>query len=216
MRYKMRFSAFVAFLASAIMLNASIKEGIDYIVLKEPIPNAQNSVIEVFNYSCPFCYKYSKILPQIIKSLPKNTAFIPYHMEQKGDYGRLASELFAVLIIKDKKSGTAINDEKNSSFKRAEHRYFEEYHLKKNRWNEGKDAFLKTGLDAANISLEEFQRELQSTEVQALLKDWQKAYDIALIQGIPAFVINGKYLIKTNELKSLDDLKDKIRKLLAL
>lgn len=203
-------------LAGVKLVGVEIREGIDYFVLKTPIPNAENSVIEVYSYACPFCFKYSKILPQIIEKLPDGVEFRPYHLEQKGDYGKVANKLFAVLLVKDKHAGIGASD-KNSSFHKAENAYFEEYHINKNRWKDGKDpqGFLETGLKAAGISESDYLQALEDPEVKKLLKAWEASYDIAIIQGVPAFVVNGKYLIKISELKSLDDLGEKITELLA-
>lgn len=205
-----------AMLSAVVAYAAPLKEGTDYTTLKNPVPNAQNTVIEVYSYACPFCFKYSKFIPQVAKSLPSGATFKPYHLEQKGDYGKVASEVFAVLIVKDQEAGIDIFSDK-SAFHKAEEAYFNEYHKKNNRWGGGKnpDAFLKTGLDAAGISKADFEAGLKNPKVQALLKEWEVSYEIASIQGVPAFVVNGKYLIYTKSITSLDDLKDKIKTLLA-
>lgn len=213
--YKVLSGLFICVL-SVKLFGIEVKEGTDYVVLKNPIPNAENSVIEVYSYACPFCFKYAKILPQIIEKIPERVEFHPYHLEQKGDYGKLANELFAVLIAKDRQEGIRLFDSK-SLFHRALNVYFEEYHIHKNRWGDGRDpqSFLEAGLKAAGISEEDYRQALSTPEVKKLLKDWESSYDIAIIQGIPAFVVNGKYLIKISELKSLDDLGEKITELLS-
>ncbi|WP_220271885.1 thiol:disulfide interchange protein DsbA/DsbL [Helicobacter sp. MIT 01-3238] len=192
-----------------------LKEGRDFIVLKEPLPNAQNSVIEIFSYACPFCYRYSKILPKVIESLPKNVEFKPYHLEKMGDYGKVASQVFAVLLDKDKKSNITTKDSK-SAFLKAQKAYFSEYNIKKERWGQGKNlqAFLHTGLDAAGVKIEEFYAALQEKGVQEILRSWEAGYEVAIIQGVPAFVVNGKYLIYTKSIASLKDLEYKIDELL--
>ncbi len=38
-------------------------------------------------------------------------------------------------------------------------------------------------------------------------------YDVAKIQGVPAYVVNGKYLIYTKSIKSIDAMADLIREL---
>ena len=38
-------------------------------------------------------------------------------------------------------------------------------------------------------------------------------YDVAKIQGVPAFVVNGKYLLKTASIRSIDGLVENIREL---
>lgn len=192
-----------------------LKEGRDFVVLKEPLPNAQNSVIEIFSYACPFCYRYSKILPKVIESLPKDVEFKPYHLEKMGDYGKVASQVFAVLLDKDKKSNITTKDSK-SSFTKAQNAYFSEYNIKKERWGQGKNlqAFLHTGLDAAGVKIEEFYAALQESGVQEILRSWEAGYEVAIIQGVPAFVVNGKYLIYTKSIASLKDLEYKIDELL--
>ncbi|PAF44530.1 thiol:disulfide interchange protein DsbA/DsbL [Helicobacter sp. 11S02596-1] len=204
----------VAVLFGAMGLHAA-KEGDQYMVLPDPIPNAQNTVIEVFSYDCPFCFKYSKIVPTIVKDLPKGVKFKPFHLKTKGKYGVQASELFAVLTIMDQKKGVDVNSDA-SLFHKVEYAYFDEYHVKKNRWGNGADpkAFLKTGLDAVGLSEAEFEKEKSNPEVQALLKEWDRSYDIAKIQGVPAFVVNGKYLIYTKSIKSVQDLEQIINDLL--
>ena len=197
-------------------INSDLKEGRDFIVLENPIPNAKNTIIEVFSYSCPFCYRYSKHLPNLIKSLPENVEFKPYHLSKKGDYGQLASQVFAVLVFKDKKANISITDAEKSHFYKAQKAYFNAYNINKERWGGGKNpqAFLHTGLDSAGVKLDDFYSTLQEKAVQEILASWEDSYGVATIQGIPAFVVNGKYLIYTKSIHSLEDLKYKIIELL--
>lgn len=206
----------VMLLLGAISLHAA-KEGTEYMILPTPIPNAKNSVVEVFSYDCPFCFKYSKIVPTIIKDLPKGVEFKPFHLKTKGKYGKQASELFAVLTIRDKNNGINVNSEE-SLFHKAEYKYFDEYHVKKNRWKDGADpeAFLKTGLNLVGLSEDDFNKEKLSPAVMDLLKEWDASYDIAKIQGVPAFVVNGKYLIYTQSIRSVEHLKQLINDLLKM
>lgn len=211
----LRIAGIIAF--GAMFANAEIKEGRDYITLPKPIPNAQNTLIEIYNYSCPFCYKNSKILPKIIKNLPQGVSFKPFHLEQKGVYGKQVSQILAVAIIKDKKSNIDYNSDK-SAFHKAESAYYRGYHDQK-RWHESSpldiDGFLKVGLDSIGMSKNEFNNALKSKEVQDILKQWEHAYEIAAIQGVPAFIVNGKYLIYTRSIQSVQDLENKIQELLA-
>ena len=207
--------AFTALTVAFSLANAEPTQGVDYEVLQNPIPNAQNTVIEVYSYACPFCYKYTKITPTLIKALPKSVAFKPYHLEQKGDYGKIASQVLAVAMAKDAKAKISSLDS-NSAFHKAESAYFEEYHAKKNRWGNGKDpeSFLQTGLNATGISKADYEAALNDKAVQDTLKAWEVSYEVAKVQGVPAFVVNGKYLIKTQAITSMQDLEAKIKFLL--
>lgn len=98
----------------------------------KPIPNADKTLIKVFSYACPFCYKYDKAVTGPVSEKVKDiVAFTPFHLETKGEYGKQASEVFAVLINKDKAAGISLFDA-NSQFKKAKFAYYAAYHDKKN------------------------------------------------------------------------------------
>ncbi|CFR04973.1 protein disulfide isomerase I [Yersinia frederiksenii] len=193
---------------------AAFTEGTDYIVLEKVIPDAQGTLIKVFSYDCPFCYRYDKgVTPVIMQQVNDIVKFDPFHLETKGKYGVVASELFAVLINKDQESGVSLLDDK-SLFKKAKFAFYNAYHDKKERWDGGADEFLKTGLDAVAMSKEDFEQALTDPKVQAMLKRWKEyAYDVAKIQGVPAFVVNGKYLILTKSIRSTESMADLIKQL---
>lgn len=181
-------------------------EGTDYVVLDKPIPNAQGTLIKVFSYDCPFCYKYDKsVTPAVVAKLPKTVSFRPFHLKTKGKYGVQGSGLFAVLVAKDQAAGVALTAD-NSSFKKAKMAYYAAYHDKKERWDAGPDAYLKTGLDAAGLSAADFAAAKAKPEVGQLLAEWEASYEVAKIQGVPAFVVNGKYLILTKSIASIDGM----------
>lgn len=140
-------------------------------------------------------------------------AFTPFHLETKGEYGKQASEVFAVLINKDKAAGISLFDA-NSQFKKAVC-LLRGLSRQKERWSDGKDpaAFIKTGLDAAGMSQADFEAALKEPAVQETLEKWKASYDVAKIRGVPAYVVNGKYLIYTKSIKSIDAMADLIREL---
>ncbi|BCA80840.1 thiol:disulfide interchange protein DsbA/DsbL [Desulfuromonas sp. AOP6] len=192
-------------------------EGTDYLVLEKPIPNAQNTLIKVFSYDCPFCYKYDKaVTPKVVPQLPADVTFRPFHLKTKGKYGEQGTKLFAVLLAKDQANGLSDKDlySDKSLLKKAKMAYYQAYHDKKERWDAGADAYLKTGLDAVGMSKSEFEEGLKDPKAQALIAEWEASYDVAKIQGIPGFVVNGKYLIYTKSIKSVDGMLQLINELL--
>ena len=199
-------------LATSLMASA-FTEGTDYMVLEKPIPNAEKTLIKVFSYDCPFCYKYDKsVTGPVVEKVKDIVTFEPYHLETKGKYGKLASELFAILIFKDQAAGVPLIDEK-SLFKKAKFAYYNAYHDKKDRWDGGADDFLKTGLDAVGMTKAQFDEAVKDPKVQAIYEQWKASYDVAKIQGVPAYVVNGKYLIYTKNIKSIDSLADLVKEL---
>ncbi|MBE3610392.1 thiol:disulfide interchange protein DsbA/DsbL [Campylobacter californiensis] len=216
------FSKAVKLLACAAIFGAisasAFSEGADYVKLEQPIPNADKTFIKVFSYDCPFCYKYDKsVTPKVVEQLGDAAKFRPFHLKTKGKYGTLASELFAVLVVKDEANGVKNSFADDSLFKKAKMAYYKAYHDKKERWSDGKDpeAFLKVGLDATGLSKADFEAALKDEKVQNLLKEWDASYDVAKIQGVPAFVVNGKYLIYTAKITSIDGMEQLVKELLA-
>ena len=60
----------------------------------------------------------------------------------------------------------------------------------------------------------DYNKALDSARAQEILKIWDESYDVAKIQGVPAFVVNGKYLIMTKSINSLDGMTQLVEELL--
>lgn len=209
-----------ALLITAVaLLGADYKEGINYIKLEQPLNVTQNTVVKVFSFTCPFCYKYDKavtepVMTKVIKDNPDVT-FEVWHLYSKGKYGQQGSNLMAVARARDVKAGITSVLDKHGLLKKMKFTYYKAYHDKHQRWDSGEDSFYKAGFELLGISSKaDFEKELATPEVQALLTKWKPSYPIAKIQGIPAFVVSGKYLIKTQAIKSRDYMVNLIEYLL--
>ena len=193
-------------------------EGTDYVKLEKPYAYGEGKLTKVFSYDCPFCFKYEvgvdpKVLPRIEKET--GLVFNPVHLETKGKYGRVASEFLAMCMLKDKAAGVSIEN-KDSLFKKAKDAVYKAYHKKGERWTAGEAAFLKTLTDATGISADEFNKAKGDEAVKKLCDEWKASYDIAKIQGIPAYVVNGKYLIMTKSIRGLDGMVNLVKELSAM
>ena len=190
-------------------------EGTDYVKLEKPYAYGEGKLTKVFSYDCPFCFKYDvgvdpKVLPRIEKET--GLVFNPVHLETKGKYGRVASEFLAMCMLKDKAAGVSL-ESKDSLFKKAKDAVYKAYHKKGERWTAGEAAFLKTLTDATGISADEFNKAKGDEAVKKLCDEWKASYDIAKIQGIPAYVVNGKYLIMTKSIRGLDGMVNLVKEL---
>lgn len=214
----------VATVALLLGVNANaLTEGMDYVKLERVIPNAENTVIKVFSYDCPFCYKFDKAITTPVMSKVPDMKFVPFHIPTKGVFGKYGSQVLAVAIAQDETNNINLLDEK-STFKKAKFALYAAYHDKNERWgadasNQANvDAFLKVALDAAGISKEEYETKINDEKVKNILNSWGMdengdAYMVGKVQGIPAYVVDGKYLIKTNSIKSIDQMADTIKQL---
>ena len=142
--------------------------------------------------------------------------FVPFHLKTKGKYGLQGSTLFAVALVKDKAAGLKPLDPE-SNFHKIEIALYKAYHDKKERWNDGADpdAFIKTGLDAVGWNRAQYDKDATDPKVKELIDLWEVSYPIAKVQGVPAYVVNGKYLLMTKNIMSLDSMVNKIKELSA-
>lgn len=199
-------------LCAALSLTAlsahAFTAGTDFVELEKPLPGGEGKLVKIWSYDCPFCYKYDAgVDPKMVPAMEKASGlhFEMMHLETKGKYGRVASELFAYCRLEDEKAGRSL-EAKDSLFKKAKDAVYTAYHRKGERWAAGEEAFLKTGLTAAGIAPEVFAEGRKDPAVQALADSWKPSYDVAKIQGIPAYVVNGKYLVMTKSIRSIDGL----------
>lgn len=98
------------------------------------------------------------------------------------------------------------------SFQEGKDAVYHAYHRKGERWTKGEAAFIETLTGATGISADEFAKERKTAAVQNL--EFQSVHDVAKIQGIPAYVVNGKWLIMTKSIQSIDGFVALIQKAL--
>lgn len=198
-------------LSAVVMLSADFKEGVNYKTLETPLKVEKGTVVKVWSFTCPFCYKYDKsVTEKVIKAL--DTKFEVWHLHTKGKYGQQGTNLMAVAQARDLATGKDVFD-KSGYLKKLKFSYYKEYHKKKHRWDAGEDAFYKEGFKILGVNKAQFKKELATPEVQALLKRWKPSLPIAKIQGIPGFVVDGKYLLTTSKIKSRKYMIDLIKHL---
>lgn len=190
-------------------------EGKEYVTLEKPLAGKTGKLVKVWSYACPFCYKFGvavdpKVLPKIEKST--GLKFEPIHLETKGDYGRVASTILAALELRDEAAHRSVEDP-DSLFAKARDAWYFAYHKQGERWTEGEEAFVKTASDATGIPVSELEKMRAEPAAVALADEWKKTYDVAKIQGVPAYVVNGKYLIMTREIRNFDGFVNLVEEL---
>ncbi len=170
----------VVFLSTASARNYD--EGIEYKRLKIPVPTQVGAgkieVVELFWYGCPHCFRLEPELNKWLKSKPKNVEFIriPAVFNKTWELHAKAYYTADFLGILDK----------------IHKPFFGAIHLKKQRLNtaaEVKQFFIQHG-----VSAKEFDNVFNSFGVDVKVrraKELSREYGIS---GVPALVVNGKYL----------------------
>lgn len=216
-------SLVVLAMLTGVVASAAVVEGTDYVKLEKPIANADATVIKVFSYDCPFCYKYDKAVTKAVMQKVPDMKFVPYHLATKGQFGKYGSEILAVMIAKDEAAGINLLDD-NSNFKKVKFALYKAYHDKKEKWGndaskpENVEAFYKTALEPVGMTKADVDAAAKDQKVQDILNKWgmdnnSDSYMVAKIQGVPAFVVDGKYLIYTKSIKGIDQMANTIKEL---
>lgn len=186
-------------------LAADIPEDLPVIRLEQPIPQAEGTLIKIWSYACAYCFRFERgVDPQLIPLVRKETAlqFHSIHLSTKGPHGKVATEILAGLAAHDLRQGRMLDDE-NSAFKKAKMAWYEATHYEELTWKND-DEFVKVAASATGLSMDELKQLARTEDAVAKAKRWEAvAYNIAQIQGVPAYVVNGKYLIQTNKIQSV-------------
>lgn len=186
----------------------------EFVVLQEPLPYSQNSVIEAFSYKCIHCYNHHKFNTlEKLKDIFPTLHFKLYPVSMmNGEFAKEMNELFAFAGFKDEQNNKDASDKDSFSYKLSD-AYFTSYFVNKQRKINSIDEFYDIGLKAMAIKKDEVLKFLQTPKAKEILKDFQKANDIAKTYGTPAFIVNGKYQINPNKINSMQDLENIVRKL---
>ena len=212
-------SAALALAATIAMPAFAATAGQDYQVLEKPLAGGEGKIVKIWSYDCPFCFKYDAgVDPKVMPGAEQATGlhFEMMHLETKGKFGRAASEFLAYCQLEDQKAGVTSVEDAKSLYKKAKDAWYQAYHKKGERWAAGEEAFLKTALDATGITADAFAAARKSAEVQQLADSWKPSYDVAKIQGVPAYVVNGKYLVMTKSIRSVKGFTELLTELSKL
>ncbi|MCL1147299.1 thiol:disulfide interchange protein DsbA/DsbL [Shewanella marinintestina] len=180
-------------------------EGVEYQILPEAAQfNAPNQVVKIYSINCPFCYKYEKAGIPNEKLLPAGSTLDQFHITSKPPFG--VEKSTALAIAKEIKG--------DKVFKQLKDKYYDQYHVKKVKFKDA-DSTIAFTLDTLGMSRAEFDKYAQDPKVKQLMTKWDQGVEVAKIQGVPAITVNGKYLINTKSIRSMDMLKELIAELSA-
>jgi len=173
----------LSFAAAAPAVHAqTFKEGVDYTVIQKPIPTdnpAQVEVVEFFWYGCPHCYDFEPPLERWVKALPKDVEFkrIPAPLNRNWEIAaRVYYTLEALGLLE--KLHTPLFD--------AIHR---------DRLRITNERALLEWLDGKGVDTKKFSAAYRSFSVESKLKRAHQLTQAAALEGVPALMVNGKYVV---------------------
>jgi thiol:disulfide interchange protein DsbA len=190
LRKLIRFSVMLLWLPTAAMAQA-FQEGKDYQRLASPVPTAvpdKVEVLELFWYGCPHCYSLESAVTRWLSRKPQSVEFmrLPAVLGRRWELGARAYFTAETLGVLDK----------------VHEPFFKAIHERKRTFS-NKDQlasfFAEQGVDE-----KAFREAFDSFAVETKLRRSQELVRRYRIDGVPAVIVNGKYIITTSSAGSPD------------
>ncbi|CCN73802.1 thiol:disulfide interchange protein DsbA/DsbL [Vibrio nigripulchritudo] len=194
--------ALVATLVLSVSAHAAqFKEGTNYKVLDLEASKTP-TVTEFFSFYCPHCNSFEPIIQQLKKKIPEDAKLVKNHVSfMGGNMGAPMSKAYATMValkVEDKMVPVMFNRIHN---------------LRKPPKDEAelRQIFLDEGVDA-----KKFDAAYKGFAVDSMVRRFDKQFQNSGLRGVPAVVVNNKYLVNTEDLESLDQYFDLVNYLLKL
>ena len=175
--------ALAALLAAASLASAAFaQQQAPFLHISPPIATdtpGKIEVVEFFWYECPHCYELEPLLEAWVPKLSKDVQFrrVPATFN---DRWRISARVFYAL------ESMGIEDKLHKSLMDAIH---------KDRMRITDDRQLAEWLGKQKVDVAKFQAALKSFAVESRLKRADQLVRDAKIDGVPALMINGRYLV---------------------
>ena len=215
------FGAVALFLASsAIALPLKYTEGTDYVrvnpVQHTTVPAGKVEVLEVFSYGCPACNQFQPVIEQLKSQLPANAqmAFLHASFKPEESWPVFQRAYFAAqsLGIAEKahqgiydaiwKTGEiGIVDPNGGGLKRQQPTISDVAKSYERLTGIKRAAFLGVANSAA---------------IDARMHQADAQIEAMRVPGTPSIVVNGKYRVNLDSIRSVDQLVDMVKFLIAM
>ena len=170
---------------------APFTDGKEFISLEKPVASAP-AALKFFSFYCPSCYQYDEVFEitdNVKKVLPADVKLTEYHVDFLGPLGQEMTHAWSVamlLNVQDKVKPLLFDAvQKKQTIKSAD---------------DIRNVFISAGVSASD-----YDAAWNSFAVKSLTSKQQEMAKAVDLTGVPAFFINGKYMINPKGLKS-DDL----------
>ncbi|MGY0617441.1 thiol:disulfide interchange protein DsbA/DsbL [Vibrio sp. FJH11] len=198
---KKLFALFSMLMLSLSAQAAQFKEGEHYKVLDLEASN-KPVVTEFFSFYCPHCNSFEPIIQQLKQKLPEGVKLQKNHVSfMGGNMGPSMSKAFATMValkIEDKMVPVMFNRIHN---------------LRKAPRDDAelRQIFLDEGVDA-----NKFDSAFKGFAVDSMVRRMDKQFEDSGLTGVPAVIVNNKYLVQAQSIKTMDEYFALVNYLLEL
>lgn len=177
------------------------KEGLDY-EIRATNKTVEPEIREFFSFFCSHCFAMEKPFSQIAEFFKGKAKFIVNPVGLiGGDVGVESQKAYAVAI------NLEIEDELKEEL-------FNRIHVKQDI-PEDHDYFAEL-FESLGVPSEKYEQIYNSFVTQAKVAEYDRHTKEMKIDAVPEIVVNGKYLVKTDNLESIEDYESIVSYLLTL
>jgi thiol:disulfide interchange protein DsbA len=177
-------------------------EGHDYAVVKSPQPVATGKKIEVlefFWYRCPHCFQLEPSLHKWLKTLPKDAQIRRVPAVFRDDWLPAAKTFYTL--------------EQMGQLERLNSKVFDAYNIE--RINLDDPAILGAWVAKQGVDRKKFEGIYNSFSTQSKAMQGGRLATTYAISGVPAFIVDGKYLTAQSMTQTEDRLYEVLDQLIA-
>lgn len=195
------FTLVAALFMSISIQAAQFSEGTHYQVLD--VEKATNpKVTEFFSFYCPHCYKFEDVIEQLKSSMPTEAKFEKVHVAFMGSKMAVPmAKSYATMIA------LGVEDKMVAAM-------FKQIHgLRQAPKDEValRQIFIDYGIDA-----EKYDAAYNSFAVNSMQKRFDKQFEASTLTGVPGVLVNNKYIVKPDNIKSFEEYNQLVNYLLTL
>ncbi|MFS1421652.1 thiol:disulfide interchange protein DsbA/DsbL [Shewanella sp. 10N.286.48.B5] len=184
-------------------------EGQHYTQVSDAPASSEPKISEFFSFYCHNCYNMeTQYLPEIKGNLNKEINFETKHVDfMNSDIGTEVMRALAVIHevgnadVLNKAMFQAIQGEGGHHDHSAPGHSHDEPEI--NNRDDIKQVFAAHGIDSAA-----YDKIADSEATDKKLSQWRQQQIMYRVQSVPTFIVNDKYAINMNEMRTLDDLID--------
>ena len=198
----------VMFSAAASAVPLRFQEGVHYKVIGDT-PTATPTVTEYFSYFCGHCYRFEMVAKELEKGLPDGAKFKKSHV----DFVSRTPKDIQFALTKAVVIGKKLN---------LSHKFndviFKSIHQERKQFTseaEVVDLLVSVGADKKKVEslMKSFGVKNAAKKMKTMQDDLSSRQ---ILTSVPMFVINGKYKVIGDKLKSMDDYTSLVDYLLAM
>ncbi|MDN3679326.1 thiol:disulfide interchange protein DsbA/DsbL [Vibrio tapetis subsp. quintayensis] len=147
-------------------------------------------VTELFSFYCPHCHSFEPMIQELKRQLPDNAKLQKVHVSfMGGPMGMSMSKAYATsIVLKIEDKMTPILFDRIHNMRKAPK---DDAELRQ--------IFLDHGVDA-----KAFDSAFNGFAVDSMVRRFDKQFENSGLRGVPALIVNNKYLVKTESLESVE------------